>query len=201
MTATKGESVEDYAQRLTNMGVAPEVINDLVESETTRQAEIEANKNRIISPAGKDITEKVLEEKEIKQKLEERIERFEKELKKAAKSLNIPDRVTVKLVKEINKQRDQGTWEATKRDYRDPSGRILISVGEAMVDGDGNPLTEEQTIINLARTLHHEGIHAFRDLDLFTDREFNILRKFRQAGCTTISAAKKHLIIICLLMI
>ena len=46
-----------------------------------------------------------------------------------------------------------------------------------MVDGDGNPLTEEQTIINLARTLHHEGIHAFRDLDLFTDREFNILKK------------------------
>ena len=180
LTATKGESVEDYAQRLTNMGVAPEVINDLVESETTRQAEIEANKNRIISPAGKDITEKVLEEKEIKQKLEERIERFEKELKKAAKSLNIPDRVTVKLVKEINKQRDQGTWEATKRDYRDPSGRILISVGEAMVDGDGNPLTEEQTIINLARTLHHEGIHAFRDLDLFTDREFNILKKFTE---------------------
>lgn len=82
LTATKGESVEDYAQRLTNMGVAPEVINDLVESETVRQAEIEANKNRIISPAGKDITEKVLEEKEIKQKLEERIERFEKELKK-----------------------------------------------------------------------------------------------------------------------
>ena len=180
LTATKGESVEDYAQRLTNMGVAPEVINDLVESETTRQAEIEANKNRIISPAGKDITEKALEEKEIKQKLEERIERFEKELKKAAKSLNIPDRVTVKLVKEINKQRDQGTWEATKRDYRDPSGRILISVGEAMVDGDGNPLTEEQTIINLARTLHHEGIHAFRDLDLFTDREFNILKKFTE---------------------
>ncbi len=180
LTATKGESVEDYAQRLTNMGVAPEVINDLVESETVRQAEIEANKNRIISPAGKDITEKVLEEKEIKQKLEERIERFEKELKKVAKSLNIPDRVTVKLVKEINKQRDQGTWEATKRDYRDPSGRILISVGEAMVDGDGNPLTEEQTIINLARTLHHEGIHAFRDLDLFTDREFNILKKFTE---------------------
>ena len=180
LTATKGESVEDYAQRLTNMGVAPEVINDLVESETVRQAEIEANKNRIISPAGKDITEKVLEEKEIKQKLEERIERFEKELKKVAKSLNIPDRVTVKLVKEINKQRDQGTWEATKRDYRDPAGRILISVSEAMVDGDGNPLTEEQTIINLARTLHHEGIHAFRDLDLFTDREFNILKKFTE---------------------
>lgn len=180
LTATKGESVEDYAQRLTNMGVAPEVINDLVESETTRQAEIEANKNRIISPAGKDITEKVLEEKEIKQKLEERIKRFEKELKKVAKSLNIPDRVTVKLVKEINKQRDQGTWEATKRDYRDPAGRILISVGEAMVDGEGNPLTEEQTIINLARTLHHEGIHAFRDLDLFTDREFNILKKFTE---------------------
>ena len=180
LTATKGESVEDYAQRLTNMGVAPEVINDLVESETVRQAEIEANKNRIISPAGKDITEKVLEEKEIKQKLEERIEHFEKELKKVAKSLNIPDRVTVKLVKEINKQRDQGTWEATKRDYRDPAGRILISVSEAMVDGDGNPLTEEQTIINLARTLHHEGIHAFRDLDLFTDREFNILKKFTE---------------------
>jgi len=180
LTATKGESVEDYAQRLTNMGVAPEVISDLVESETSRQAEIEANKNRILSPAGKDITDVVATEKEMVAQAKERNKRFEKELKKVAKRLNIPNRVTVKVVDQINKSRDQGTWTATKRDYRDPAGKILISVTEAMVDGDGNPVSEEQAVINMARTLHHEGIHAFRDLDLFTDREWNILKKYTE---------------------
>ena len=180
LTATKGESVEDYAQRLTNMGVAPEVISDLVESETSRQAEIEANKNRILSPAGKDITDVVATEKEMVAQAKERNKRFEKELKKVAKRLNIPNRVTVKVVDQINKARDQGTWTATKRDYRDPAGKILISVTESMVDGDGNPVSEEQAVINMARTLHHEGIHAFRDLDLFTDREWNILKKYTE---------------------
>ena len=180
LTATKGESVEDYAQRLTNMGIAPEVINDLVEAETSRQAEIEASKGRIISPAGKDITETVAEEKEIVAQAKERNKRFEKEVKKVAKRLNIPDRVTIKLVNRINKERDQGTWEATKKDYRDPAGKVLISVTEAMVDGDGNPVSEEQAVINMAITLHHEGIHAFRDLDLFTDREWNILKKYTE---------------------
>tara|TARA_R110000796_G_scaffold90631_4_gene194554 strand:- start:5561 stop:13294 length:7734 start_codon:yes stop_codon:yes gene_type:complete len=180
LTATKGESVEDYAQRLTNMGIAPEVINDLVEAETSRQAEIEASKGRIISPAGKDITETVAEEKEIVAQAKERNKRFEKEVKKVAKRLNIPDRVTIKLVNRINKERDQGTWEATKKDYRDPAGKVLISVTDAMFDGDGNPVSEEEAVINMARTLHHEGIHAFRDLDLFTDREWNILKKYTE---------------------
>jgi len=180
LTATKGESTEDFAQRLTNMGIAPEVINDLVEAETSRQAEIEASKGRIISPAGKDITETVAEEKEIVAQAKERNKRFEKEVKKVAKRLNIPDRVTIKLVNRINKERDQGTWEATKKDYRDPAGKVLISVTEAMVDGDGNPVSEEQAVINMAITLHHEGIHAFRDLDLFTDREWNILKKYTE---------------------
>ena len=180
LTATKGESTEDFAQRLTNMGIAPEVINDLVEAETSRQAEIEASKGRIISPAGKDITETVAEEKEIVAQAKERNKRFEKEVKKVAKRLNIPDRVTIKLVNRINKERDQGTWEATKKDYRDPAGKVLISVTEAMFDGDGNPISEEEAVINMARTLHHEGIHAFRDLDLFTDREWNILKKYTE---------------------
>ena len=180
LTATKGESTEDYAQRLTNMGVAPEVISDLVESETSRQAEIEANKNRILSPAGKDITDVVAAENERKKLLKERDKRFREEVKKVAKRLKIPNRVTVKLVNRINKERELGTWEATKRDYRDPAGKVLISVTEAMFDGDGNPVSEEQAVINMARTLHHEGIHAFRDLDLFTDREWNILKKYTE---------------------
>ena len=180
LTATKGESTEDYAQRLTNMGVAPEVISDLVESETSRQAEIEANKNRILSPAGKDITDIATAENERKKLLKERDKRFREEVKKVAKRLNIPNRVTVKLVNRINKEKELGTWEATKRDYRDPAGKVLISVTDAMFDGDGNPVSEEQAVINMARTLHHEGIHAFRDLDLFTDREWNILKKYTE---------------------
>jgi len=181
LTATKGESTEDYAQRLTNMGVAPEVISDLVESETSRQAEIEANKNRILSPAGKDITDIATAENERKKLLKERDRRFREEVKKAAKRLNIPDRVRVKLVNRIDKERkDYGRWLITKRDYRDPAGKVLISVTDAMFDGDGNPVSEEQAVINMARTLHHEGIHAFRELDLFTDREWNILKKYTE---------------------
>ena len=142
---------------------------------------IEANKNRIISPTGKDITDIATAEKERKKLLRERDKRFREEVKKAAKRLNIPERVRVKLVNRIDKERkDYGRWLITKRDYRDPAGKILLSVTDAMFDVDGNPVSEEQAVINMARTLHHEGIHAFRDLDLFTDREWNILKKYTE---------------------
>jgi len=170
----KAETPEDFGERLLAMGYQQELVDQLVSNERARQARDKA----IEDSGGKQqtIREQQLAEKE--QSIKERTEGFDKAIRKVAKRLNVPNRVVIKLVDDIGKRRELGEWTPTELDYRDPAGRILLSVSEARIDAEGNLLSDEQAIINLARTLHHEGIHAFRDLDLFTDKEWTTLSNY-----------------------
>ena len=53
---------------------------------------------------------------------------------------------------------------------------ILMGLDKvALKDTAGNPLTEEQILDQLLDLLNHETVHAFRNLDLFTENEWFIL--------------------------
>ena len=53
---------------------------------------------------------------------------------------------------------------------------ILMGLDKvAQADTSGNPLTEEQILDQLLDLLNHETVHAFRNLDLFTENEWFIL--------------------------
>ena len=79
----------------------------------------------------------------------------------------------------------EGSQKFVKADDIDPEGRaeayyddtintIFLSIDKVAAD---NSLTEEQIEANLLSVLDHEMIHAMRKMDLFTNKEFNLLTR------------------------
>jgi hypothetical protein len=100
---------------------------------------------------------------------------------------------------------DQGTpiYKAVKRDIQDLEGdeqamwlpsaeSIMLSIDQAGLSGK----TTEQQEEALLSILDHEALHAMRDLDLFTEKEWRILtetvtKKTNKQGVTYLAAAQK----------
>ena len=174
---SKNETLEEYGARLTALGFSPEQVEQLVENERERQ-EQEA-RPIIVNVGGKAITEKALKHrqkiKDKKETMEDRKVSFTAAMNKVAKRLNVPNRVKINVVEDINKRGDFGSWSLVQKDFRDPTGEIILSVNAANPDGT---LAEEEILERVSKTMNHETVHALRDLDLFTDREWMILSSF-----------------------
>ena len=73
-------------------------------------------------------------------------------------------------------------FEGIEALYRPATSTIFSSVdmarSEAQFANDGKPVTEQMVENQLISTLHHEMLHAMRDLDLFTNKEWRLLTDY-----------------------
>lgn len=154
-----------YIQDRTSIGLTPE------DSEIAQAAGLEATDPRL--------TEKVaalkaeLSKQQVKlaaeKEFSEAVKPLSEALQEEIKGIGLDD-ISLRLQKAVRDRAGaeiEGTFDPNLRE-------ITLSVSK--IDPDGS-LTPEQRLNGLAGVMRHEVIHAVRNLDLWTDKEWNTLQR------------------------